>query len=179
MKIRLTVLIICLILFQNNLKAHDEQMLLSKNFRLIELTRSQTALRLGIHNEPEPEHMVALTALALKVLQPIRDKFGTVVCNSGYRNPELCEAIGSSANSSHCTGEACDFEAYSVSNYELAQWIKDNLEFDQLILEFPGDDPRDGWIHCSYKRDGSNRNTVLTAVKENGKTVYKQGLLGK
>ena len=89
---------------------------------------------------------------------------------------DLNRAIGSGDKSQHTKGEASDFEAYSVSNREMAKWIKDNLDFDQLILEYPGPDPRDGWVHCSYKKDGSNRNQILTAVKEGKKTVYKKGL---
>ncbi len=177
MKIKVILLTIFLIfLLSNTLESHDPTMKLSKNFTLRELTRSQTALRKGIHNEPNEEHLIALTVLVHKVLQPIRDKFGTVSCNSGYRCAELCELLGSSAKSSHCKGEAVDCEAYSISNRELAQWIKDNLEFDQVILEYPGKDPRDGWVHVSYRRDGENRNEVLTAIREEGKTVYKKGL---
>ena len=89
---------------------------------------------------------------------------------------ELNKAIGSGNNSQHIKGQAADFEAYSISNTELAKWIKDNRCFDQLILEYPGPDDRDGWVHCSFNRLG-NRMEVLTAIKERGKTVYKKGLL--
>jgi len=151
-------------------------MKLSKNFVLKELTRSQTAIRMGIQNAPNTEQLINLTVLAQQVLQPCRDKFGTISINSGLRVLELNRAIGSGDKSQHTKGEASDFEAYSVSNREMAKWIKDNLDFDQLILEYPGPDPRDGWVHCSYKRDGSNRNQILTAVKEGKKTIYKKGL---
>ena len=151
-------------------------MQLSKNFSLRELTRSQTAIRKGIKNEPDQEQLMNIVALTVKILQPCRDKFGSISINSGLRVLELNKAIGSSDKSQHCKGQAADFEAYSISNVELAKWIKDNRCFDQLILEYPGKDPRDGWVHCSFNRLG-NRMEVLTAVKERGKTVYKKGLL--
>ena len=151
-------------------------MQLSKNFSLRELTRSQTAIRKGIKNEPDQEQLMNLVALTVKILQPCRDKFGSISINSGLRVLELNKAIGSSDKSQHCKGQAADFEAYSISNTELATWIKNNRCFDQLILEYPGKDPRDGWVHCSFNRLG-NRMEVLTAVKEKKKTVYKKGLL--
>ena len=151
-------------------------MQLSKNFSLRELTRSQTAIRKGIKNEPDQEQLMNLVALTVKILQPCRDKFGSVSINSGLRVLDLNRAIGRSDKSQHCKGQAADFEALSISNTELATWIKNNRCFDQLILEYPGKDPRDGWVHCSYNRMG-NRMEVLTAVKEKKKTVYKKGLL--
>ena len=151
-------------------------MKLSKNFSLKELTRSQTAIRKGIDNTPDTEQLVNLAVLVQQVLQPCREQFGSISINSGLRVLELNRAIGSGDKSQHCKGEAADFEAYSVSNRRLAEWIEGHLEFDQLILEYPGYDPRDGWVHCSYKKDGGNRKQVLTAVKEGGKTVYKKGL---
>ena len=151
-------------------------MKLSENFSLKELTRSQTAIRKGIKNVPDNEQLVSLTVLATKILQPCRKQFGSISINSGLRVLELNRAIGSGDKSQHCKGEAADFEAYSTSNRKLAEWVEAYLEFDQLILEYPGPDPRDGWVHCSYKRDGSNRRQVLTAVKEGNKTVYKKGL---
>ena len=151
-------------------------MKLSENFSLKELTRSQTAIRKGIKNVPDNEQLVSLTVLATKILQPCRKQFGSISINSGLRVLELNRAIGSGDKSQHCKGEAADFAAYSTSNRKLAEWVEAYLEFDQLILEYPGPDPRDGWVHCSYKRDGSNRRQVLTAVKEGSKTVYKKGL---
>ena len=151
-------------------------MQLSKNFSLKELTRSQTAIRKGIKNEPDQEQLMNLVALTVKILQPCRDKFGSISINSGLRVLDLNRAIGSGDKSQHTKGQAADFEAYSISNVELATWIKNSRCFDQLILEYPGKDPRDGWVHCSYNRLG-NRMQVLTAVKEKGKTVYKKGLL--
>ena len=151
-------------------------MQLSKNFSLRELTRSQTAIRKGIKNEPDQEQLMNLVALTVKILQPCRDKFGAISINSGLRVLDLNRAIGSSDKSQHCKGQAVDFEAYSISNAQLADWIMLNRCFDQLILEYPGKDPRDGWVHCSFNRLG-NRMEVLTAVKEKKKTVYKKGLL--
>jgi len=151
-------------------------MQLSKNFSLRELTRSQTAIRKGIKNEPDQEQLMNLVALTVKILQPCREKFGSISINSGLRVLELNRAIGSGDKSQHCKGQAADFETYSISNAQLADWIMLNLSFDQLILEYPGKNPRDGWVHCSYNRM-ENRKQVLTAVKEKGRTAYKKGLL--
>ena len=150
-------------------------MQLSKNFSLRELTRSQTAIRKGIKNEPDQEQLMNIVALTVKILQPCRDKFGSISINSGLRVLDLNRAIGSGDKSQHTKGQAADFEAYAISNAQLADWIMLNRCFDQLILEYPGKDPRDGWVHCSYNRL-DNRMQVLTAVKEKGKTVYKKGL---
>jgi hypothetical protein len=152
-------------------------MRLSKNFVLREFTRSQTALRKGIENTPDSEQLVNLTALANVCLQPIRDTHGSVSLNSGLRVLELNRAIGSGDGSDHIKGRAADIECGSLSNYELAKWITENLTVNQVILEYPGADPRDGWCHVSFANDGSNKNQVLTAVKEDGKTVYKEGLV--
>jgi hypothetical protein len=152
-------------------------MRLSKNFTLAEFTKSQTATRRGIDNTPEGEHMEAAKELFENVVQPVRDQFGVTVINSGYRGPELNEAVGGSSNSQHCKGEAVDIECPGTANYELAKWIEDNLDFDQLILEFytPGI-PDSGWVHVSYKSEG-NRKSVLTAAKVDGKTEYSVGLI--
>jgi zinc D-Ala-D-Ala carboxypeptidase len=150
---------------------------LSKNFTLSEFTKSQTALRQGIDNTPEGEHLEAAKELFENVVQTVRDNFGVTVINSGYRGPELNEAVGGSSRSQHCKGQAVDIECPGTSNYEVAKWIEDNLDFDQLILEFytPGI-PDSGWVHVSYKTE-DNRKSVLTAMKEEGKTVYKTGLI--
>lgn len=152
-------------------------MKLSKNFTLSEFTKSQTALRQGIDNTPQGEHLDAAKELFENVVQPVRDHFGVTVINSGYRGPALNEAVGGSSNSQHCKGQAVDIECPGTSNYEVAKWIEDNLDFDQLILEFytPGI-PDSGWVHVSYKTE-DNRKSVLTAMKEDGKTVYKTGLI--
>ena len=153
-------------------------MKLSENFSLGEMTKSQTATRKGINNEPSTAHVENLIHLAETVLQPVRDHFGKpVVISSRYRSPELCEAIGSSTKSQHARGEAADFEIMGVDNMQLAMWINKNTDFDQLILEFyePGD-PNSGWVHCSAVREGS-RGQVLKASKVEGRTKYENILL--
>ena len=146
-------------------------MLLSKNFSLLELTKSQTAERRGIENKPTAEHIENMVALCENILQPVRNQYGSFIVSSGYRCPELCIAIGSSKDSQHAKGQAADFEVAGVSNYKLASWIEENLEFDQLILEcFTGGNT--GWIHCSYVPDG--RKETLTYDKQNG---YRHGLI--
>ena len=150
---------------------------LSKNFTIQEYIKSQTALRQGIDNTPTEEHMGNATALFRNVVQKVRDQFGVTVINSGYRGESLNKAVGGSSTSQHCKGEAVDIECPGTPNYDVAKWIEDNLDFDQLILEFytPGV-PDSGWVHVSYKSEG-NRKSVLTAMKEDGKTVYKPGLI--
>ena len=150
-------------------------MKLTQNFSLNELTKSQTAERKGIDNTPSTEHQENLKSLCEMILQPIRDHFGQVVSvSSGYRSPELCVAIGSSTQSQHAKGEASDFEIFGISNKELADYIDQNLDYDQLILEYwkGEDEPNAGWVHCSYT-NGSNRKQYLRAYKENGSTKYE------
>lgn len=145
-------------------------MKLSENFSLQELLKSQTALRKGIDNKPtDPSVITNLQVLCEKVLQPIRDHFARpVVINSGYRCPKLNKAIGSSSKSQHTKGEAADIEIPGLSNKELAEYIEDNLPFDQLILEFyNGVDPNSGWVHVSYVGDSDNRKQTLT-INKNG-----------
>ena len=149
-------------------------MKLTANFSLLELTKSQTAERKGIDNTPSPEHQENLKLLCESVLQPVRDHFGKVVTiSSGYRSPELCTAIGSKITSQHAKGQAADFEIFGVSNKELADYINENLEYDQLILEYWKElDPNSGWVHCSYSA-GNKRKQYLRAYKEDGKTKYE------
>jgi len=147
--------------------------MLSKNFSLPELVKSQTAERLGIPNNPSADHIYNMGELAENILQPIRNEYGPFMVSSGYRSVALCEAIGSKATSQHAKGEAVDFEVPGISNYDLAEWISDNLPFDQLILEcFTGGNT--GWIHCSYVPDG--RKEELTYSRSLG---YRKGLLEK
>ena len=144
---------------------------LSKNFTLYELCKSQTAERRGIPNDLDADAIFNLRTLAENILQPIRNEYGSFVISSGYRCPELSIAIGSSKDSQHCKGQAADFEVAGVSNYDLAVWIKDNLPFDQLILEcYTGGNS--GWIHCSYVEEP--RKEVLTYDRLNG---YRHGLI--
>ena len=150
-------------------------MKLTENFSLNELTKSQTAERKGIDNTPSAEHQENLKSLCEMILQPIRDHFGQVVSvSSGYRSPELCVAIGSSTQSQHAKGQASDFEIFGISNKELADYIDENLDYDQLILEYwkGEDEPNSGWVHCSYT-NGNNRKQYLRAYKENGSTKYE------
>ena len=149
-------------------------MKLTENFSLNELTKSQTAERKGIDNTPSPEHQDNLKSLCTYVLQPIRDHFSRVVSvSSGYRSPELCTAIGSKITSQHARGEAADFEIFGVSNKELADYINEELDYDQLILEYwKESDPNSGWVHCSYSKN-NNRKQYLKAVKIDGITRYE------
>ena len=149
-------------------------MKLSANFTLKELTKSDTAIRKGISNEPNTDEIEKLKLLCETILQPVRDKFGPVTVTSGYRSPELCMAIGSSINSQHTKPEAVDFQVEGVDNADVAYWIKDNIpNWDQMILEFytPGQ-PNSGWIHCSITSK-LERKQFLSAYKEDGKTKYK------
>lgn len=136
---------------------------LSANFTLQEMTKSQTATRQGINNAPTKAHVSSLQALCRGVLEPVRDQFKRpITITSGYRSKALCEAIGSKTTSQHAKGQAADFEIRTIPNYDVACWIRDNLEFDQLILEFyDGKDPNSGWIHVSYRADGNNRKQCL------------------
>ena len=148
-------------------------MKLSKNFTLEELCYSATANKLKINNLTTNNNIVSkLKLLAEHVLQPVRDHYGKpVVINSGYRCPSLNKAVGGASTSQHLKGEAADFEIMGLSNYELALWIKDNLDFDQLILEFCDNlknDINSGWVHCSFKIIG-NRKQCLTINKKGTK----------
>ncbi len=137
-------------------------MQLSKHFTLEEMEKSQTATRKGIKNKAGSGEIKNLGDLCYEVLEPVRAKFDKpVTITSGYRSPELSEAIGSKATSQHCLGEAVDFEIAGVSNLQVALWLTNNVNFDQCILEFWTGEASSGWIHVSYK-DGSNRKQVLT-----------------
>tara|TARA_R100001129_G_scaffold174291_1_gene146511 strand:- start:110 stop:586 length:477 start_codon:yes stop_codon:yes gene_type:complete len=146
---------------------------LTRNFSLLELTKSDTAIRRGIDNNPNADQVEKLKLLCENILQPVRDHFGRVKVTSAFRSVELCLAIGSSANSQHAKAEAADFECPGVDNAELADWIHKNLPYDQLILEFytPGE-PNSGWIHCSWIAN-QPRASYLWAYKSEGKTKYK------
>jgi hypothetical protein len=151
---------------------------LSANFSLHEMTKSETALRMGFDNTPDSEATENLRNLCVNVLQKVRDHYGKgVKVNSAYRSPESNAAVGGSKTSDHCKGMAADIEIPGVPNAELAQWIMDNLEYTQLILEFytPGI-PDSGWVHVSY--DPNNlKKQELTAMKVAGKTQYVPGLV--
>ena len=157
----------------------DEDIRVAQNFTLPELVKSSTAERLGISNMPDSaQTLVNLVNVANHILQPVRDQFGPIRVNSGYRGLPLNKAVGGSKTSQHCKGEAADFESSRIGNYKLACWCRDNLEFDQLILEsYTQGEPSSGWVHCSYRTDGQNRGKINTALRIKGKTVYKTGLI--
>lgn len=136
---------------------------MSKHFSIKELSKSQTALRLKIDNTPGPEETKNLECLAEAILEPVRAHYGKPYSpSSGYRSLALNRAIGSKDTSQHVKGEAVDFEVPGVSNIALACWVADNLDTDQVILEFYSpSDPKAGWVHVSYV-EGKNRNIVLT-----------------
>jgi hypothetical protein len=148
---------------------------LTENVSLKELTKSESATRFGISNEPTEEALSNLQKLATHILQPVRDHFGKpLIITSGYRSPELCVKIGSTTTSQHTKGQASDFEIGGVANKDLSDWIHQNLDYDQLILEFwKPEDANSGWVHCSYKGEGQNRKQYLRAFTENGKTKYE------
>lgn len=149
---------------------------LSKNLTLSEVTVSKTAKKHGISNEPTIEHLENLKAIAQNVFQPLRDHFNTpIFVSSGYRSEALSKKIkGASRTSQHTKGEALDLDADvfgGVTNADIFNYIKDNLEFDQMIWEY-GDENNPDWVHVSYKKDGSNRGQILRCVRINGKPSY-------
>ena len=151
---------------------------LTENFTLSELTKSETALRHDMDNSPDQTAISNLQVLAVHVLQPVRDHYGKgVKVNSGFRHPDVNAKVGGSKTSDHCRGMAVDIEIPGVPNAELAEWIRSNLPFTQVILEFYTQGvPDSGWVHVSY--DPANlKKQALTAVKQDGKTVYLQGLV--
>jgi hypothetical protein len=144
-------------------------MKLTAHFALAEFTRSESAKRHGVSNEPTPEHLQNLIVLCEKVLEPIRMKFGPLNISSGYRSKALNHYIGGSLNSQHCEAKAADIDMDGMggpTNKEIFEYIKNELEFDQLINEF-----NYSWIHVSYNQ-GKNRKQILDAFKVNNKTVY-------
>ena len=148
---------------------------ISKHISYKEATRSNTALRRGIENIPDVEELENMKLIAEKVFEPLRKWVGgPIKINSFYRSPELNVAIGGSKKSQHCHGQAIDIDdvfGYKT-NYEMFEYIRENLDFDQLIYEFGTNDNPD-WIHVSYVSKKENRNRVLRAIRENGKTKYK------
>jgi hypothetical protein len=151
-------------------------MKLTSNLSLAEVTKSATAIRKGIANTPTATHLIALKEVSKNIFQPCREHFGKpLAVTSGYRSEALNEAINGSKRSQHSKGEALDLDADvfgGFSNAELFNYIKNHLDFDQLIWEF-GNNNNPAWVHCSYKTQG-NRNEVLIAVKTNNKTTYRR-----
>jgi hypothetical protein len=149
-------------------------MQLSTNLSLAEVTRSETAKRRGISNMPTAEHIENFKKLALNIFQPIREHFGKpIIISSGYRSAELNKAIGGSLSSQHSSGEAIDIDmdGTDITNKQIFDYIKDNLNFDQMIWEF-GTDTNPDWVHVSFAANRSQRKQILVAKKVNGKTTY-------
>ena len=148
---------------------------ISKHITYKESTRSVTALRLGIENVPNDYELQNMELIAEKVFEPLRQAVnGPIKINSFFRCEELNKAIGGSSRSQHCQGRAIDIDdVYGyVSNSYMYYYIKDNLDFDQLIWEF-GTDTEPDWVHVSYVDSDSNRKRCLLAYKEDNKTKYK------
>jgi zinc D-Ala-D-Ala carboxypeptidase len=151
-------------------------MKLSEHLDLSEVTRSESAKRKGISNMPTEAHIANFKLLAEKIFEPIRTHFRCpIIISSGYRSKELNAAIGGSLTSQHCQGEAIDIDMdgtpNGVTNRMVFDYIKDNLEWDQLIYEF-GDKQNPDWVHVSYESSGKQRKQILRATRVNGKTSY-------
>jgi hypothetical protein len=152
-------------------------MKLSEHLNLAEVTRSDSAKRKGIDNTPTPEHLENFKKLAENIFEPIRKHFGVPIhISSGYRSKALNTAIGGSLTSQHCSGEAIDIDmdgsANGVNNKMVFEFIKANLNFDQLIWEFGTKDAPD-WVHVSFETSGKQRKQILRAIKSGGKTAYQ------
>lgn len=150
-------------------------MKLTEHFSLAEMTVSPTAKRLGLSNQPTPEHIENMRYCCEKILEPVRAHFGKPIqINSSYRSPLVNKAVGGSKTSQHVNGQAIDFEIPGIDNKVVADWIGDNLEFDQVILEFyTKGDKNSGWVHASIKKEGGNRKMRMIATKSKaGGTVY-------
>jgi hypothetical protein len=149
-------------------------MQISKHLSLAEVSRSETAKRKGINNTPSGEHLENFKKLAENIFEPIREHFGVPIhISSGYRSKELNAAVGGSLSSQHCQGEAIDIDmdGTTITNAEIFNYIKDNLNFDQLLWEF-GNDSNPDWVHVSYESTGKQRKQILKVIKANGKTSY-------
>jgi len=148
--------------------------MISKHISMNEGVYSITAKRLGLENKPTEAHLNNMKMLAVKVFEPLREWVGGPIrINSFYRGPELNKAIGGSKKSQHCNGQAVDIDDIygHKTNAEMFNYIRDNLEFDQMIWEF-GDNKNPNWVHVSYINPGENRNRCLVAYKEDGRTKY-------
>ena len=148
--------------------------MISKHISEKEATKSVTALRLGIDNTPDGDTLNNMKLVAEKVFEPLREYVGGAIkINSFYRSSALNEAIGGSTRSQHCKGQAIDIDDIygHKTNKEMFTWIKDNLDFDQMIWEFGNEDNPD-WVHVSYVSEDKNRNRILKAVRDEGKTKY-------
>tara|TARA_R100001086_G_scaffold221213_1_gene138304 strand:- start:97 stop:561 length:465 start_codon:yes stop_codon:yes gene_type:complete len=134
---------------------------LTPHFTLDEMLKSQTALRRGLDNSPEPKQLENLLTLCEKVLEPIRVHWAKpVVINSGFRSLLVNRAVGSKDSSQHARGEAADIEIPGIDNLVLYYWIAEEIDFDQLILEFYSGEPSSGWVHVSYVGDENRHQTL-------------------
>jgi len=150
-------------------------MKISDHITYAEAIHSNTAKRRGIDNTPGQTQVEAMKLLAEKIFEPLREwAGGPIKVNSFFRSVPLNEAIGGAASSQHCKGQAMDIDDVygKKSNAEMYNWIKENLDFDQMIWEF-GTDMQPNWVHVSYVSEDENRNKCLKAYKEHGKTKYK------
>ena len=148
---------------------------ISNNITYAEAIHSSTAKRKQIDNTPSPTQIEAMKLLAEKVFEPLRRWVdGPIKVNSFFRSSSLNEAIGGAASSQHCKGQAMDIDdVYGIkSKAEMYNWIKENLDFDQMIWEF-GTDTQPNWVHISYVSKEDNRNKCLKAYKEHNTTKYK------
>ncbi len=148
--------------------------MISKHISYREGTHSATAIRKGIDNIPNNNQLDNMELIAEKVFEPLREWVGgPIKINSFFRCPELNTAIGGSSRSQHCKGQAIDIDDTfgKATNAEMYNWIKENLDFDQMIWEF-GDDDNPDWVHISYVSEKENRNRCLKAYREKGKTKY-------
>ena len=148
--------------------------MISKHVSYKEGINSMTAVRLGIDNTPNDEQLSNMELIANEIFEPLRAYVGgPIKINSFFRSPELNKAIGGSSKSQHCKGQAMDIDDTfgRMTNAEMYHWIKEYLDFDQMIWEF-GDDDNPNWIHVSYVSPEENRNRCLRAYKDNGKTAY-------
>ena len=149
--------------------------MISENISFKEGVFSATATRLGIINVPNRDVLMNMQIIAKKIFQPLRIYVGgPIKINSFYRSPELNKKIGGSTKSQHCQGCAIDIDdVHGIkTNSQMYGWIKDNLNFDQLIWEF-GDDDNPDWVHVSYVNDKNNRNRCLKAERIDGKMTYR------
>ena len=149
---------------------------ISKHITYAESIHSNTAKRKGIDNTPNIKQVETMKLTAEKIFEPLREFVGgPIKVNSFFRSPELNEKIGGSKTSQHCKGQAIDIDdVYKYkTNAEMYHWVKENLNFDQMIWEF-GTDMNPNWVHISYVSEEDNRNRCLKAYKDDmGRTKYK------
>ena len=148
---------------------------ISKHISYKEATKSLTAIRLGLENKPNEYELSNMIGVAENIFEPLREWVNDPIkVNSFFRSVELNKAIGGSSRSQHCQGRAIDIDdTYGhATNAEMFNWVKENLNFDQMIWEF-GDDENPDWVHISWVSEDQNRNRCLRAERVNGKTTYR------